>query len=588
MHLVEHRVTVPGEHEILGLRELSDQDAADIKAADELIRRVASAHWFRRLRGLTNLSLNRIQLVEAHDQPHPNEIAACRAAVAAVVEAQARLSSDLVELLRAYAPEDRQAATLASLDAVASSDSWSWLTKLSSPGAQLAFDRQPKLGILDQTGGFRVLAPLVEVALTDIESAVSETLLALADEVLAAAKLLRTLHVECPQGLPALLDIGPIAADAQTAEGLSIIPQDLSLGAISEALRLVRTAEKLAEREEETAIAHFTVREGETEDEAAACEQDSDRQSKVAVDGVNAQPAAADDVQAVAEDEKAGDVEVPPASAVVDLRGLIYEAQRLNGVLEEAWSLALNRALTHEGVERQMAALRASIASMQRSFEGDPVRLEEFPPGPELLEELERDPQRVRERIVSAQLLAFTQVVDKLAALSQPSRVQVQIREGQAEELTRFWESGAFAQLRLSLELLGELLEDSPQAESAYPVEAARRLRLAQAAWRTGDPEGCLFHAACALASHLGGPCGGLDNIGSDHPGRGLALAGLRALDAQLVGNRALDMAVLTAAGLADFAVDVIIPPFGNPELRADELFDLIARDVPHVPLEDN
>jgi hypothetical protein len=45
---------------------------------------------------------------------------------------------------------------------------------------------------------------------------------------------------------------------------------------------------------------------------------------------------------------------------------------------------------------------------------------------------------------------------------------------------------------------------------------------------------------------------------------------------------------LLTAADLADFAVDVVIPRLGERGIGADALFELIARDVPHVPLEDN
>jgi hypothetical protein len=130
MHLVEHRVTVPREHEIIGLRELSDHEAAAVDRDDKLIIRVASSSWFRRLRSVAALTSQRVEAVEARDAPHQDEINACRAAVIAMVEAHQRFVADADELVAsesASGVRDEAEQALAELN---SSAAWTTLAGL--------------------------------------------------------------------------------------------------------------------------------------------------------------------------------------------------------------------------------------------------------------------------------------------------------------------------------------------------------------------------------------------------------------------------------------------------------------------------
>jgi hypothetical protein len=593
MHLVEHRVTIPGEHEIIGLRELSEQESAAVEHDDDLIIRVASSRWFRRLKSLAALTSERVEAVEARDGPHQDEIIACRMAVIAMVEAHQRFVTDAKELLDSEPVSDVKDQTDQALAEVNSSAAWTALASLTDHGAQLAFDRAGALGILTGSREFTPLGTLIEDAAGEVDLAFTAVLLAVADQVLGAARRLRELHVECPQGVPGLLDVTPLVDADDDAEQVSVVPRDLALQDIYEALRLVRTAEKLAELDDETPLVRFKLddaQEGDSRVERIHDIGEVTEQRGNAEDEAQAREADGEHGRDDQDDESAeenGDGRQLSRSAV-DVSGLLSEAARLNETLESAWSQALNRVLTQEGIERQVAALRAAVTGLQRRFEEEGIRLEEFPPGSELLGKLERDPNRAAELIASAQLVAFIETVEKLKALSEPTRVQVKVSQGRTDELTRFWESSAFGRLHATLELLRHLLDEARAEEAAYPLEADRRLRLAQVAWRAGDPEACIFHAVCALASHLGGPCGELERVGLDNPRRPVALAALRALEAQLAGEQVLALATIVAPALADFALDEALPPPGERPIGADELFDLLAEDLPHVPLEED
>jgi hypothetical protein len=210
--------------------------------------------------------------------------------------------------------------------------------------------------------------------------------------------------------------------------------------------------------------------------------------------------------------------------------------------------------------------------------------LEEFPPGHRVLEHLEKDRERMRERIVTAQLTAFVELLKSLESLTKPTRVQVRISQDGADELTRFWESGAFERLRGLLGLLREMLASDDRTQV---LGVHRRLRLAQAAWYSGDPEGCLFHAACALSRQLALPVGELEASLPHDERSPTAAAALRALDAELRGEQALDLAALTAPALADLASDTAMPTSRERGMTGQELYELLAQDLPHVPLED-
>lgn len=570
--LVEHRVTVPRDHEIIVLRELSEEEATRIEKAADLITSVAISRPFRRLQGLSQTAASRVGLVEARDQPSQQELGSCRAVIHGLIQAYRNFVADASALIADREVSERTAESQSAMADLAASPEWKILAALEEPGTELVFDREHNLGILDRQKCFTVVTPLIARAFAECEETFTKLLLAVGKDVLEAATLLRRLHVECPQGLPALLDVGQLEEGAD-AESRSIVPRDLPLNLVYEALRLVRTAEKIAHGEAEPPIARPTVEDDDAQEMSAiARSAREDPQAKVAsVD----KPDGEEPAKAVAD------------PAVVDLPGLISAAGRLNDALEDAWSGALDRALTDAGIEGQLAAVRAAIAGFQRRSEDDKVYLQEFPPGSEVIEQLEKDPQRVRERLVCAQLVAFTELLEKLQSVTRPTRVQVKIAQGSTEELTRFWESGAFGKLRGLLDLLRHLLEKpQPPEDERFPIEADRRFRLAHAAWHAGDPEGCLFHAACGLSRHLGLPVADLEASLPDNERRATASAGLRALTAQLRGEPALDLSTLTAPALADLAVELVMPSVGERGMGGDELYELLAQDLPHVRLE--
>lgn len=568
--LVEHRVTVPHEHEIIGLRELPEEEAERIDKAADLITAVATSRPFRRLQGLSQMAASRVALVEARDRPSQQEIDSCRTVIKGLVQAHWDYVSDASALIADQEISDATAGTRSAMSDLGASSEWKLFAALEEPGTELAFDREHNLGILDRRGRFKAVTPLIAGAFAECEETFMKLLLAIGEDVLKAARVLRLLHVECPQGIPAL-DVGQLD-EGVDAGSLSMIPRDLPLDLVYEALRLVRTAEKIANREAEPPTARPPTKDAEA---------DASANARSARDDPRAEDAGIDEPARLEPAEGSTD------SAVIDLPGLISAAGRLNDGLEEAWSGGLDRALTDAGIQGQLAAVRAATAGFQRRSEDDKVRLQEFPPGSEVIEHLEKDPQRMRERLVCAQLVAFTELLEKLQSLTRPTRVQVKIDQGRTEELTRFWESGAFGKLRGLLDLLRHLLEGSQSPEDErFPVEADRRFRLAHAAWHAGDPEGCLFHAACGLSRHLGRPVADLEANLPDNERRATASSGLRALAAQLRGEPALDLSTLTAPALADLAVELVMPLVGERGMSGDELYELIAQDVPHVRLE--
>lgn len=576
--LVEHRVTVPGEHEIIGIRELDSAEASQIEAADVLVSRVARAYWLRRFKMLEGNSRDRIRQVEAHDQPTRREVDECRASVVAAINAADRVGDEFSELLVFCADAEARAEVTMAVSALTESDEWSLLKALSTPERSLVVDRQSTLGVITSEGGFAPLGALLDQVAEDVQAVYTETLVALSDEVLEASTLLRTIHAECPQGMPSLIDASALASVAEDQNTVSITPRALAISEIVEALRLVRTAERVIEG---TMPGGDGVP-GELDDYSDT----SDKAPEFGVvsssdDGPMAPYTASDDD---VESTDAGDG--LGAIATIDVVGLLNEASRLNDILAKAWSGALNRAMAQEGIEHQMAALRAAVQGFHGMAQDEGVELEEFPPSSEMIEAFERDPRRARERWVSAQLVAFTEVMETLDDLSRPTAMEVQIRDGKVSRAARFWESGAFARLRAGLNLLKNLVDEAPSSATNL-LEVGRRLTLAKRAWAGGDPEACAFHAACALAAHQGAPVDDLDGVGVGHPDRGAALAALRAIDAQMAGEPSLDIATLTATSLAHLVADVSLPHVDDREqLSPDELFDMLVDDVPFVPVD--
>lgn len=347
--LVEHRVTVPREHEIIGLRELSEEEAKRIEKAADLITSVAISRPFRRLQGLSQTAASRVALVEARDKPSQQELDSCRTVIHGFVQAYRNFTSDAPALIADREVSESTAESQSAMADLAASPEWRILAGLEEPGTELVFDREHNVGILDQQKCFTAVTSLIARAFAECEETFTKLLLAVGEDVLDAGRVLRRLHVECPQGTPALLDVGQLE-EGIDGESKSIIPHDLPLNLIHEALRLVRTAEKIADGEAEPPIASLTV--------------EDDEASRGVGDRTLSGGGSSSKVASLDQPDREEPAKAPADPPVVDLPGLISAAGRLNDALEDAWSGALDRALTDAGIEGQLAAVRAAILGL--------------------------------------------------------------------------------------------------------------------------------------------------------------------------------------------------------------------------------
>jgi hypothetical protein len=272
---------------------------------------------------------------------------------------------------------------------------------------------------------------------------------------------------------------------------------------------------------------------------------------------------------------------------------LIRLARELNEDLERAWSGALERAALQQGIQQQMAAVRGAAVALQRLYASDQQPLGQWPPGAEQIVDFERDPSAAVDLIPTAQLLAFIAVLEGLDSITQATRTEVSWKSGEEEKLAKFWEAGAFAVLRARLALLGELLHSRGESDRTAQLDVFRHLRSAQTTWHQGNPEACLLHAAAGLAVHLKTPVEELAAVLAADPvlaEAGLAeqaCAALRVLERILRGEPVLALATVTAAALADALLLLSQPLPGAKRLSAQELHEVIARDVPFESLRD-
>jgi hypothetical protein len=570
--LVEHRVVVPGEHELSQVRELSDEELAEIRDASELIVAMGSSPGFRRLQQLTHLTLQRIEVVAARDQPTTQEIEACLAGVRALAQAQTAFTGWAKSLVE-DAAEDQASEARGQIESLEGLPAWSLLRALSGGTTRLVRNREGVIGIPSADSAFASLSNLITTAFLASHEAFKLVLIARSTDVRAAGRRLRLLHAECPEGRPTLI-VKPRKLGGDTIQATQLTPEDLPMELIGEALRVTRLAERLANEP------------GDGEDNFCIGTEDEPKREAEAVedrnDGANADGPEND---ADTENEEASPQPVP------DLSGLLRLASTLNNDLETAWSGALERAAVENGIAKQMAAVRAAVLGYQRHAENDRVILRMFPPDDPLLAELEANPERGVELAVTAQLNAFTNVLKAVQALSEPTQVQVTFSSDGPEKLSRFWESGAFAQLSGQIDLLRHLFDQQDLPDERKRLgEAFRRQQLAHAAWFAGDPEACLFHSACGLAAWLEAPLDQLEERLQQLSAPEAAKLGVRTLLRVLQGNAALDFATLTGPALADVLTDLVTPPGipRSPSTRGDELFDLVARDVPYEPLSDD
>lgn len=565
--LFEHRMTVPGEHEFISVRSVEDLEAEQISAATDLINQVALSRYYRRLIAIADIVEAQIDAIEDREDPGEAEVAECHAALHALCQANREFCSGTLELLAAQLHEPGAPEVEAVVeDHLSGPESpWRSLERIETATARLALDRSHQLGIREGDE-FDELQPLVASAIEASETLFGDLLLALAGEIGAAATLLRALHAECPQGAPVL-----VAADQfpnRHGEDLKM-PHDLPIHMISEALRLLRTAELIAGEESSAGAPRWTLSDDELQS-AIADEEDLIDERHEASGRAGA-------------DEAERHFEQP---AITDLPGLLGLARGMSDALLEAWSGALDRALNERGIEDQMAAVRAAITGFHQAAAERGDRLKEFPPGPELIAELEKNPDQAGELATLAQLQAFVDLVEGLSEFTEPSRVQMRFNQQGLQKVERFWQSGGLATLGSRLELMRYLIEPRPDdQEQCELLDAERRLRLSVAAYRRGDPEGSLFHAVCALAVAEKRPLADLAETLPDSDQRTSAEAGLRLVQRQLEGEANLALSLLVAPTTNDLIAGAIAPFSGERSLSGEEMYELFSPAVPFVDL---
>lgn len=565
-------MAIPGEHELAQVRTLSEAEHAGIRAAGDLITKIAESAALRRLQALTQLTLDRVALVEAHDEPARHEVQAAAAGVEAMLQANEGLFTD-TSLLLSDDSSNKTTVALEALEALPSSQPWTILGQLNEDGVRLVRDRSGEVGVLSENQ-FSPLTQIVKEAYRLSQQAYVAATASQRPRILAAGQQLRSLHVECPEGVPSLVVIPK--EEASSSDSLSIVPYDLPIHLVGEALRVARVSELAAVGESAGAIpGREAVDQDEVDPADPADDAFDDAADEAESDSLRTEPGStADDLNEAQEDQP-----------VVNLAGLLRLAVTLNDDLARAWSGALDRALTQDAIAAQMAALRAAVWGFQRRASDERILIEEFPPSGRLLAELEADPTRAVQLTVLAELRAFVELLDGSEALTEPSIVQVKMSQAGADSLKRFWESGAFARTRGQLDLLDNLLASRDGSHRGdAPWNAFRHLRLASAAFHAGDPEACLLHSACALAAHARSPLSELEDqlSGSAIEDQEGAKAGLRTLRAILDGKPSLALAALAAAPLHDAVIRLAMPQPPSESMGAKEMFDLFAKDLPY------
>lgn len=607
--LVELRADEPGFHSVRQIRMLDDHETEQIQAASELIRSVGASAEFVRFQDVTKLALTRLDVVESRDRPSQQEIDAAVAAVAAVIEAREKLLGGICRLLSGAMqnlPHE--------IDPLVNDPSWTVLTGAVEAPSTIVRDRNRVIGVVSE-GEFAPLISVAEHAFEVAQSAYIECLCSISDDVLAAGTLLRQLHAEAPEGIPALLEVPD---EGSTDDGFTIQPHDLPLDRVSNALRVARRAREVHDEGEDSEKLVISESEGDWDtaptaeigEPPIAARADADATATGGA-GVEANEQEADNSEASGpRSERAeihyaeatgggsGDAEADSTAPVVDVEGVIALAVELNRDLEREWSGALERAANRAGIERQLAAVRGAIAAFQRSYEADTSgeindRLDAWPlPLDELASITPGSAQDSRWR-TRAEIAAFIQVLDALRGLQEPTRIEFRFIRGERQRLETFWEAGAFAILRSRLELLQALV--GLRRDDGHPVrEPMRRLRLAQASWLRGDPESCMAHAIAGLCTWCGVTVEELPAALSAEVG--LQEAGLRECVVAAIGlyrysqdgGPSLAAATLLARCLADALLMLVQGP--ETEVRNDpaRTWEILAEGLPFSPLRED
>lgn len=209
--------------------------------------------------------------------------------------------------------------------------------------------------------------------------------------------------------------------------------------------------------------------------------------------------------------------EPPPGSRldqVLDLRGLAKHVVALDA-LERVWSDAIESGALAAAQEEMEARIGSLLHSVQRRVAAadralraagiDPaVPAYPLPVGEFAKITLEPDAERRLRQLQLAEVDALILLVNAVEAMRRPSAQEITLATGEVES---WWESGAFSLVRARLRLLIRVCEEAAAAESVLtatspgevPPAFFDRLRLASDALSGGDIDACLIQTALAL-----------------------------------------------------------------------------------------
>lgn len=465
--LAELYQDAPGEHGVVGVRELSADEIDQIERADRLIIGSANAAPWQRSREVIALVLKAVSDLQEADPAGPGEVGRVRAAFGSLREALRDLADKLEEAVGEFGSPDAQTEFGERASQIRESALWGQVAELADADAG-SFKLASTGVVVWQRRSDDVIFTPVEVAVAAARA--GQDLLirhyrCLEPALIEAAKQLRKLAVEAPGGTPGIVEI--------TIEGekpAQMKPRVLALDRVPVALRAARIATRFvgkpAEGEEGANLGDV---EATSETDAGPAAIDSGEEVSVP----NASPGESESSDEdrsggekgseEASDSDGDDVEAS-SPLPVEFGPLFSLARNLDTDLEKVWSAALDKTQLDAAVEKQLAAVGTMLSALQRKMAeqdktlrnaGVDARIMEWPLSEESLAKLELSTDLdVQTRQSSlAQLDSLAAVVETFEALRAPPNVTVSFGEG-GESVERFWSAGAFALLKNRLSLL--------------------------------------------------------------------------------------------------------------------------------------
>ncbi len=605
-HLAELGEDAQGHHSVTAIRDLSDEEIAEIEGADELVIKAGNAAAWQRAHHLFSVTMDAIADLQEADPLGPGEIERVRAASVSLATALAALAIELEGNVKTYGAEEVQSDFAEHAEQVRNSDTWRSVSEIADKDAG-SFKAGPT-GTVWQRDSDGAVVSVPGVAFEAIgagQDLLAHHYRAIEPAVTEAAKLLLRVKAEAPGGIPAIVEF-TIEGDTPT----NLKPRQLALARIGPAMHAARMSSELGEQEEGEAT---PVEVPEVEEQAVpAMTAGLEGASETAEPGGDPEP---DPEPKSEEEDEAG-------QEPVELNALFALARTLDSDLEKAWSLALDEALATPAIDTQLAAVYSLVSALQRKLArqaqemasaGVDSRMEEWPLSEERLAALDPSPDAEGRSKQSglAQLNAFVDVMEMFEGLQKPANITISFNQ-EGESVERFWSAGAFALLKDRLWLLERLTreQDRDVAAATTPQEAGssddppaadirdafERMRLATRALAHGDPEAAIFHGLLTVSLALGVPSEEIAEKLAEDPGEGenrLSEEEIQILKrAAEVVSRAqsgapdLPVANLLAKATLRAAHRLTLGPIEGPDLSASEVAELIESRQPLRPLE--